>query len=102
MRTFTRTAISAVAILALATPALAGEITGNGDKEDFAKGRSICSFSGLNDGDPPPGRTQSFGQNVRADRLDPRDFDPDYEGPFHPYPGWACNPHNVDLHAPEE
>ncbi|MEO5577562.1 MAG: hypothetical protein ABIR25_00740 [Sphingomicrobium sp.] len=80
-----------------AVPAIAGEVTGNG-KDIDVNGRSICAFSGQNDGNPPPGRTQSFGQNVSNDRLDPRNFDPDFEGPFHPYPGWACNPNNVDLH----
>ena len=32
-----------------AGPALAGEITGNGNKEDYSQGRSICKFSGQND-----------------------------------------------------
>ena len=56
-----------------ASPALAGEVTGSGKKEDQNQGRSWCSFSGLND-DPtastvppigpngPGGRSQSFGQ----------------------------------------
>ncbi len=86
-------------LLFVSAAASAGEVTGNGKKTDQNQGRSICSFSGLNDGNPPPGRTQSFGQNVSNDRLDPRNFDPDYEGPFHPYPGWACNPNNIDLHS---
>ena len=46
---------------------------------------SVCAFSGLND-DPtgetsgPPGRTQSFGQDVKADRQDPRVRDQSHPG----------------------
>ena len=72
-----------------ASPALAGEITGTGKSLEPLHGRSICAYSGLNDDplglDPengPPGRTQSFGQDVRAGFIDPRQFNP----------GDACNP----------
>lgn len=55
-----------ISALAAAAPALAGEITGNGDStpiRDFVAG-SICSFSGLNDeyyvdGDLAAGRVLS-------------------------------------------
>lgn len=67
--------------------ATAGEITGNGKFLEM-NGKSICSFSGLNDvpdgsDGGTAGRTQSFGQEVRAG-LSPRLFNP----------GLACNPTN--------
>jgi hypothetical protein len=82
-----------------ANAASAGEVTGNCNnapngqsqancREDYSQGASICSFSGQNDGEPPPGRTQSYGQDVRAGRADPTDK----ETPFRP--GFACNPNN--------
>ena len=41
-----------VAALALAAPASAGEVTGNGgDTQGPAHANSICAFSGLEDGD---------------------------------------------------
>ncbi len=68
--------------------ATAGEITGNGKFLEM-NGKSICSFSGLNDDpegeDPangPPGRTQSYGQDVRMGMFEPAQFNP----------GDACNP----------
>ena len=80
-----------VALTALsAGPALAGEVTGSGKKEDQNQGRSWCSFSGLND-DPdastvppigdngPGGQSQSYGQENRLG-LDPFP------------PGTYCNP----------
>jgi hypothetical protein len=86
--------LAATAIVALAAaPALAGEVTGTGEQVD-SPGRSICKFSGQNDGEPPLGNTQSFGQNVREGRNDPTDFDPD--GGFQEHPGWFCNPNNFD------
>lgn len=86
-------AIAGLGVLAAATPALAGEVTGNGEQVD-ANGRSICKFSGQNDGDDPPGRVQSYGQDVRTGRADPTDFDPD--DPFSLHPGWFCDPNNFD------
>jgi len=57
--------------------ALAGEVTGNGKPTGApAHSNSICSFSGQNDGEPPPGRVQSYGQDVKAGRADPHAFNP--------------------------
>ena len=70
--------------------AVAGEITGNGQKEDYAQGRSICDFSGQNDNpnstDPenPPGRVQSYGYSFVRNGLKA----------VVPSPGFACNPNN--------
>ncbi len=90
-------AVCAAALFASvgAGPALAGEITGNGNKEDFSQGRSICKFSGLNDdptgtqGEGPGGRTQSFGQDVKLGVFEPSEL----KGGI-PSPGFACNPNN--------
>ncbi len=79
--------LAALAIcMAAAAPATAGEITGKGrsiePRNDYAE--SICSFSGLNDGyldGSEPERVQSFGQDVRLGRANPRFFNP----------GDACN-----------
>jgi hypothetical protein len=78
-------AVSATAvILSLSVgAALAGEVTGNGKSLEPLAANSICAYSGLNDDpaglDPangPPGRTQSYGQDVRAGFIDPREFNP--------------------------
>ena len=59
--------------------------------EDHSK--SICAFSGLNDipeGDPeegPPGRTQSYGQDVANFGAVPQEFNP----------GDICNPNILPL-----
>jgi hypothetical protein len=67
-----------------AASVLAGEVTGKGKPTaGVANANSICVFSGQND-DPlglnpengPPGRTQSFGQDVRKGFIDPRVFNP--------------------------
>lgn len=90
---FAFAACAAAAASLLAGPVLAGEITGNGKKEDFSQGASICKFSGQNDdptgtqGQGPGGRVQSFGQDVKFGFIDPRDFNP----------GMACNPNIIDL-----
>ena len=70
---------------------LAGEVTGNGDPtpiHDYTA-NSICSFSGYNDGNPPPGRTaeqvQSWGQIEKVDR--------DFLTTIGSHPGDACNGH---------
>ena len=72
--------VCAVAIIgATAGAAFAGEITGTGDTtpiKDPGVANSRCAFSGLNDGNPPGGRTQSYGQNVKAGRSDPQTFNP--------------------------
>lgn len=83
---------AAVVLGLTAGAAFGGEITGTGRSLEPLHGRSICAYSGLND-DPlglnpengPPGRTQSFGQDVRAGFIDPRQFNP----------GDACNPNIV-------
>ena len=87
-------AAAAAGMIAIgAAPSIAGEVTGNDEQVD-ANGRSICKFSGLNDGHPPAGHTQTYGQDVREDRVDPTEFDP--EDPFAEHPGWFCNPNNFD------
>jgi hypothetical protein len=92
----------AITCALLATPALAGEITGSGKSIDI-NGRSECAFSGYNDldGDPrdPGFISQSYGQNVRLTPLAPNEQDPNAEAPFVPIPGFACNPNRGrDLH----
>lgn len=66
----TRKAFATVLVLALASPALAGEITGNGKFTPVHSYRasSICSFSGYNDtpGEDGFGMVQSYGMLVRA------------------------------------
>ena len=94
MRKVLTTAAICTALIALsAGPALAGEVTGSGQKEDQNQGRSWCSFSGLND-DPnastvppigdngPGGRSQSYGQENRLG-LNPVS------------PGIFCNPNRT-------
>ena len=60
-----------------AGPALAGEVTGSGKKENQNQGKSWCSFSGLNDrvaGEGPTNtQSQSFGQDVKAGAEDPQE-----------------------------
>jgi hypothetical protein len=77
-------AVCAIALAGVsADVALAGEITGKGKSLEPLHANSICAYSGLND-DPaginpengPPGRVQSFGQDVRFGRIDPRSFNP--------------------------
>jgi hypothetical protein len=81
---------TAALVGANAGAALAGEINGNGTKEDYSQGRSICKFSGLNDNptstDPenPPGRVQSYGYSFVREGLKSAV----------PSPGLACNPNN--------
>ena len=81
----------------LGAPAFAGEITGNGQKEDYSMGASICKFSGQNDDplglDPengPGGVSQSYGQDVKLGIFSPLD-------PDDPHPGTLCNPNNVPM-----
>jgi hypothetical protein len=105
MRIPMKFALLAVATMIAATPAIAGETTGNGTPIDI-NGRSVCAFSGQNDtpegaGMDPGGRFQSFGQLVGYwGLLDPEDFDPNADF-FQPVPGFACNPNRgEDLHSP--
>ncbi len=75
--------LGSVALVAVgATSASAGEVTGNGKPtQGPAHANSICVFSGLNDDTAEePGRTQSYGQAVRAGFK-----------AFVPSPGIACN-----------
>lgn len=81
--------------------AFAGEVTGNGkDTAGPAHANSICVFSGQNDDpqglDPengPPGRTQSYGQDVRLWGASPSTENPGKvgQGVFTLHPGFACN-----------
>lgn len=61
---------ASMAALALATPALAGEITGEGSftPVHYYTASSICSFSGYNDtpGQDGFGQVQSYGMLVKA------------------------------------
>jgi hypothetical protein len=83
-------ALCAVVVAAVsAGSAFAGEVTGKGKPTGAPEhANSICAFSGQNDGEPPGGRTQNYGQDVKAGRADPHEFNP----------GDACqggsNPHN--------
>ena len=74
-----------MAFMALSAGAVsAGEVTGNdGTTPIRTQANSICAFSGLNDDptgeDPqngPPGRTQTFGQDVSGGFIDPAQFNP--------------------------
>jgi hypothetical protein len=103
MRKLLIAAIATAALVATATPAAAGEITGN--RRDLpVNGRSICAFSGQNDtpeggGRDPGGRVQNYGQLVGIFGLiDPSTIDPRYVPAI---PGFSCNPNRgEDLHAP--
>jgi len=72
----------AVVVLSLSAGAvLAGEVTGTGQRLDMSHANSICAFSGLNDypdgsQSGPPGRVQSYGQDVRLYGADPQQFNP--------------------------
>jgi len=92
-RSLAAIAVCAAALATLsAGPAMAGEITGNGEKENQNQGKSWCSFSGHNDfpdapldgsfAEGPGGQSQSFGQENRLGLADP------HEG----NPGLFCNP----------
>ena len=92
-------AISAAAAALAATPATAGEVTGNGDFIDI-HGKSSCAYSGLNDtpeGDlessDPGGRVQSYGYFQSQTWLG-EFISPQVVGPrdFGPHPGYSCNP----------
>lgn len=76
--------LAAVLVALTAGAVFAGEVTGTGE-ETAARERanSICAYSGQNDDpegeDPangPPGRTQSYGQDVRAGFFSPAEFNP--------------------------
>ena len=91
--------VAAFCAVTIATPALAGEVNGStkNPKDDFNHGVSICSFSGLNDypdgsQSGPPGRTQSFGQDVANFGADPKEFNPGNE--------FACRASTNPIRAP--
>ena len=84
-------AVMSLLMVALAVPAFAQGQVERGPEH----ARSICSFSGLNDHDPeepPGGRTQSYGQEVRGGHIEPSEVK---SGP--PSPGFFCNPNNLSL-----
>lgn len=75
----------AIVALTIATPAIAGEVTGAGGSTPVRGhiASSICSFSGLNDdGMGPNTHVQNWGMFVRA-------FGGNYAVPFDG-PGVAC------------
>lgn len=83
---------AALLVALSAGSALAGEVTGNGDPTPISgyQANSICAFSGLNDGEPPEGRTaahvQNWGQIPKAGR--------DFLRTIGFHPGDACNGHS--------
>lgn len=96
LRKWLAAAICAVTVVAVgAGSALAGEVNGKGDPTPVNGyiAASICAFSGQNDGNPPFGRTQSYGTNVAAGRSDPSAVNPGAvgQGVFSFHPGYACN-----------
>jgi len=104
-RIILRLAVTAILVLALAEPVFAqGEV-----ERGPEHAKSICSFSGLNDpeevgSDDPElgGRTQSYGQLVKKDLIEPSVVKSG-EGSFLPEgtpggsPGHWCNPNNLSL-----
>ena len=73
--------LAALMVVVSASAAFAGEITGTGKSLEPLHANSICAYSGLNDfpdgsQDGPPGRTQSWGQDVRNGIFSPHDFTP--------------------------
>lgn len=94
-----RLAISAILVLALAVPAFAQGQVERGPEH----ARSICSYSGLNDHDPeepPGGRTQSYGQDVR--NHDENSIKPSEVKSGAPSPGTFCNPEKGPFEGPFE
>jgi hypothetical protein len=98
-------AVTAISVLALAVPPFA-----QGQHEQGPEhAKSICSFSGLNDpeevGSPDPalgGRTQSYGQLVRKDVIEPSVVKSGQGTPLNNgtpggSPGYWCNPNNLPL-----
>jgi hypothetical protein len=76
-----------ITAVAAATPALAGEITGNGKATPIASyvANSICAFSGRNDDNSPPSsHVQSYGMIVSAFGHPPPAL----------RPGSSCNGHS--------
>ena len=89
-----------VAALALASPASAGEITGNGKPtQGPAHANSICTFSGLEDGDgagfPGPGGAppQNWGHVRQQLTAPPLNLTPAQIKASGEQPGDSCNGH---------
>jgi hypothetical protein len=99
--------LGALATIAFATPALAGEITGNG-KDIEINGRSLCAYSGINDTPnglalpigpggslvviDPGGQVQSYGYfKSHFDDFLSSPSDPAARDSFN-FPGVGCNP----------
>ncbi len=83
-RVLATSATTALLVGALGSPALAGEVTGNGKPtQGPAHARSVCAYSGLNDEitDFEPTRVQNYGMFAKVLGYD-----------FLPKPGDACNP----------
>ena len=90
-------AVASGGIVAIAAPALAGEVNGStkNPKHYYAQGESLCIFSGLNDNPDstnpanPGGRTQNYGQENKLGLLDPSDAE---QRDGFAFPGNGCNP----------
>ena len=120
-KTFARS--GSVAVLALAaafaaiSPAIAGEITGNGtslkNPDGTLNGASLCAYSGINDTPnglflpigpggslvmvDPGGDVQSFGYFMSQFDFTGDPSDPDTRD-GRGFPGFDCNPNNVGGH----
>ena len=92
-RVFAAAAAGTIATLALAAPASAGEVNGNGEELPL-RGASICKYSGLNDEmtAEEPTRTQSFGTFLVLIKKSAGQTPGDVMGAILPSPGDACNP----------
>jgi hypothetical protein len=89
-------AVVALLVAALAVPAFAQGQVERGPQH----AKSICSYSGLNDHDPeepPGGRTQSYGQDVRSGGIEPSAVKSGA-----PSPGTFCNPQKSPFVGPFE
>ena len=88
---------SAMLLIALsAGSALAGEVTGTGEPTPVKSYimHSICAFSGLNDGNPPAGRTAEHVQNWGQIPKAVRDELTENPGPEGAHPSVGCNGHS--------
>ena len=89
-------AVMSLLMAAMAVPAFAQGQVERGPEH----ARSICSFSGLNDHDPeepPGGRTQSYGQEVKGGHIEPSEVKSGA-----PSPGTFCNPQKSPFVGPFE
>lgn len=88
---------SAALLIALsAGSVLAGEVTGTGEPTPINGYimHSICAFSGLNDGNPPPGRTAEHVQNWGQIPKEVRDFITANPSEEAAHPSVGCNGHD--------